>query len=226
MFAREARPRVLEDRAEAGRLLARVLRRYRSERPIVVALPRGGVPVGHEIARELGAPLDVLIVRKIGAPGFPEYGLGALAEPDLIRLDEARARAEGFHAEDLAPVIAREREELRRRARVYRGDRAAFPVEGRCVILVDDGMATGGTMRVAASALRARRASFIVVAVGVASPEAVDALKAEVDRVVVVSAPRGLGAIGAWYRSFEPVEDDEVVNLLRLSNRRALDPTS
>ena len=94
------------------------------------------------------------------------------------------------------------------------------------MILVDDGMATGGTMRVAASALRARRASFIVVAVGIASPEAVDALKAEVDRVVVVSAPPGLGAIGAWYRSFEPVEDDEVVNLLRLSNRRALDPTS
>lgn len=204
--------------------MAERLRQYREERPVVLALPRGGVPVGFEIATRLGAPLDVLIVRKIGAPGNPEYGLGAVVEGGTRYLDEPRVRAIGHTVRDLGPSIARETAEVERRAREFREGRPPPEIRDRTVILVDDGVATGGTVLAALRALRARGPRRIVVALGVAPPDTVEVLRREVDDLVVLLAPRMFFAVGEWYHQFSQVSDEEVRELLERS--RGLSATS
>jgi putative phosphoribosyl transferase len=171
--------------------------------------------VGYEIARHLGAELDVLLVRKVGAPGDPEYGLGAVGEGEVVVLDERRARDAGYSVADLAPVVQRELEEVRARARRFREGRPPPELDGRTVVVVDDGVATGGTVEAGIAVVRARQARTVVVALGVAPPEALRKLRTLADEVVVALVPPVLEAVGQWYRKFEPVEDEEVVRLLQ-----------
>jgi len=181
---------------------------------VVLALPRGGVPVAFEVARRLGVPLDILIVRKIGAPANPEYGLGALVEDGSRFVDERRVREAGYSMKDLEPTIARELEEIRRRAAEYRGGTARVPLGNRTVILVDDGVATGASVVAAVRAVRSQRPRRVVVAVGVAPPESVELLAREADEVVAVIEPPVFFAVGEWYREFDQVSDEEVRQLL------------
>jgi putative phosphoribosyl transferase len=221
----EGSPRPLPDRQTAGVRLAARLRHYRDERPVVLALPRGGVPVGFEIASRLGAPLDILIVRKIGAPGNPEYGLGAVVEGGTRFLDEPRVRAIGHTVRDLGPIIAREMAEVERRAQEFRAGRPPVDIHDRTVILVDDGVATGGTVLAALQAIRGRGPRRIVVALGVAPPDTVESLRAEVDDLVVLLVPRVFFAVGEWYHQFSQVSDEEVLVLLERAREIPVPPS-
>ena len=203
----------LPDRRAAGEALARVLApRYRG-RPdvIVLALPRGGVPVAVPIARALGAPLDLMLVRKLGVPYQPELAMGAIASGGVRVMNEDVVRAAGVGPQQIEAVAAREAQEMARRARVYRGRRPWPALAGRCVILVDDGLATGATMRAALRAARAQGASCVVVAVPVAPPDTVAALRGEADEVTVLHTPEPFHAIGQWYRDFSQTLDSEVI---------------
>lgn len=196
------------------------LLKYRGSDPLVLALPRGGVPVGYEIARSLSAPLEVIGVRKIGSPHQPELGVGAIVdgqEPQVL-LDESLCASLHLSRADLEPVIEREREEMRRREEAYRGGRAATPVAGRIVIVVDDGVATGSTLRAVIEALRGRRAGRIVVAAPVAAPEALRRLRLLADEVVCLHAPAWFRAVGQFYEDFSATTDEEVVRLLKGSS--------
>jgi putative phosphoribosyl transferase len=207
---------IFADRHEAGRLLAARLLRFSDRRPVVLALPRGGVPVGYEIARALGAPLDLVLVRKLGAPGQPELAIGALAlgtDAEIVT-DRPLLAALGVTAAALAAITAREREEIERRRKLYLGDRPPAPVEGRTAILVDDGIATGATMRAALAATRKRKPARLVLAVPVAAPDTVARLRAEADEIVCLEAPPAFFAVGQFYRSFAQLEDREVLDLL------------
>jgi putative phosphoribosyl transferase len=215
MRPRSASATRLADRREAGRRLAERLLTHESDHPVVLALPRGGVPVAFELARRLRAPLDVLIVRKVGAPDNPEYGLGAVVEGGRPYLDEPRIREAGYTLGDLAPVIAAETLEVERRAHVYHRHRARVPVGGREVILTDDGVATGGTVLAAIQALRSLGVRRIVLALGVAPASALPALSREADEVYAVLAPENFRAVGEWYDDFSPVTEEEVLRLLR-----------
>jgi len=209
----------LRDRRDAGERLARRLEHLAPQRPVVLGLPRGGVVVGYEIARHLAVPLDVLIVRKIGAPDNPEYGLGAVAEDGTQLLDEARVREAGYTMQDLAPVIDREIREIRRRAAAYRDGQPAPELTDRVVVLVDDGVATGVTLRCAILSARARRPARIVVALGVAPPDILSTLAALTEEVVVCATPEPFFAVGEWYREFDAVPDAEVRRLLSAARR-------
>lgn len=219
-------PSPLPDRRTAGERLAGRLLHYRDENPVILGLPRGGVPVAFEIARRLSAPLDVLIVRKVGAPSNPEYGLGAVVEGGSRYLDEPRIRAAGLTVRALGPMIAREIDEVDRRAREYRKGRAPLEVKNRTVIIVDDGVATGGTVIAAARAVRARSPLRVVLALGVAPSDTVESLRAEVDDVVVLLVPDLFFAVGEWYRRFTQVSDDEVRELLEASRKPATPPAT
>jgi predicted phosphoribosyltransferase/dienelactone hydrolase len=203
------------DRSEAGRVLSRLLTHYRGRGDVLVlGLPRGGVPVADEVARALGAPLDVFVVRKLGVPGHEELAMGAVASGGIGVLNEDVVDALRIPPEAVERVAERESEEMARREAAYRGDRPFPPVAGRVVILVDDGLATGATMRAAVRALRTRNPARIVVAVPVADPEVCAALEAEADEVICARLPRPLGAVGLWYEDFSPTSDDEVRRLL------------
>jgi putative phosphoribosyl transferase len=202
------------DRTDAGRRLAERLRQYQVQEPIVVGLPRGGVPVAAEVARALHAPLDVLVVRKLGCPFQPELGMGAIGEDDTIILNHGLIASIGLRPDEVEEVIRRERAELARRVRRYRGDRPPEPVSGRTVILVDDGLATGATARAAIKVLRDRGARRVVLAVPVASPQTVEALGGIADEVVAVQTPELFFAIGQFYADFAQTSDEEVVQLL------------
>lgn len=219
-------PSPLPDRRTAGERLAGRLLHYRDENPVILGLPRGGVPVAFEIARRLSAPLDVLIVRKVGAPSNPEYGLGAVVEGGSRYLDEPRIRAAGLTVRALGPTIAREIDEVDRRAREYRKGRAPLELKNRTVIIVDDGVATGGTVIAAARAVRARSPLRVVLALGVAPSDTVESLRAEVDDVVVLLVPDLFFAVGEWYRRFTQVSDDEVRELLEASRKPATPPAT
>lgn len=211
---------MFRDRPHAGQRLAVELLKYRGSDPLVLALPRGGVPVGYEIARSLSAPLEVIGVRKIGSPHQPELGVGAIVdgqEPQVL-LDESLCASLHLSRADLEPVIEREREEMRRREEAYRGGRPATPVAGRIVIVVDDGVATGSTLRAVIEALRGRRAGQIVVAAPVAAPEALRRLQLLADEVICLHAPAWFRAVGQFYENFSATTDEEVVRLLKESS--------
>ena len=208
---------LLKDRSEAGRRLADRLETYRDERPVVLALPRGGVPIAFEISRRLECPLDVLIARKIGAPGNPEYGLGAIAEDGSRWLDQRRMREAGYSLREIAPTITAEEKEAHRRAEAYRHGRPPMEVRDRFVILVDDGVATGGTLRVAIRSVRAQHPRRLVVALGVAPADTLRELAREADEVIAVLVPRVFFAVGEWYVHFDQVSDREVERLLELA---------
>ncbi len=209
------------DRRHAGRALAVLLQRFRADRPLIVALPRGGVPVGLEVARALQAPLEILAVRKLGAPGNPELAVGAIAENGTFVLDSDAAARAGMTQSLLETTVEREARELRRRVSSYRGDRPAAEVRGRTVILVDDGLATGLTMLAAVRAMHAAEAGTILVAVPVGAPESVAALSEEADEVVCHTTPEDLRGVGRWYLDFAPVSDVEVVSLLATAEAEA-----
>ena len=207
--------RRFRDRVEAGRLLAVQLGAYANRDDIVVlALPRGGVPVGHEVARALGAPLDVLLVRKLGLPGQEELAIGALASGGTRVVNEELVEHLGLSEELIDRVAAGEAVELERRERLYRDDRPARDVAGRVVVLVDDGLATGSTMHAAAVALRSRSPSRVVVAVPTGSVGAVELLGRVADEVVCLASPEPFYAVGMSYDDFSEVNDDEVRALL------------
>ncbi|MER5476921.1 phosphoribosyltransferase family protein [Streptomyces sp. NPDC002734] len=212
------------DRREAGQELGFRLMQWASDgelfEPVVLALPRGGVPVAAEVTRALGAPLDVLVVRKIGVPGRPELGVGAVVGDDPPLFDRTSLDMLGLSEERLAPDVAREREEVRRRSLRYRGERPLPDVLRRAVILVDDGLATGVTARAALRHLRRQDPSRLILAVPVGAPQAASALRAEADDVICLRQPRDFQAVGLWYEDFEQVDDDEVVRILEASRQR------
>lgn len=205
-----------EDRREAGIKLARKLSSF-AGRPdaVVLALPRGGVPVAYEVAKALRLPLDVFVVRKLGAPGHEETALGSIASGDICLIDDASVRAFRVPEEVLNKIITRELQELERRERLYRGDRPPLDLLGKTVIIVDDGLATGLTMRAAVTAIKRRKPKEIVVAVPVASPITCKELQADVGTwCVCVQSPEPFYAVGLWYRNFEQTSDEEVNRLL------------
>ena len=212
---------VFTDRRDAGRRLAQRVAQLHLIDPVVLALPRGGVPVAYEVALALGAPLDVLVARKIGAPFQPELGVGALAEGDVTVFDDATLRALRLTRHDLDTTVARERVELQRRVERYRGDRPPHPVEAAAVVVVDDGLATGGTARAALRAVRARGPATVVLAVPVGPPESTQFLLPDADQVVLVEAPERLSSVGQWYADFTQTSDREVGELLAAASRGA-----
>jgi putative phosphoribosyl transferase len=203
------------DRAAAGRELARALEEY-ADRPdvVVLGLPRGGVPVAFEVARELRAPLDVFVVRKLGLPGQPELAIGAIASGGIRVLNEQVIAETGLGDDTIDAVTEREQRELERRERLYRGGREVVPVEGRTVLLVDDGLATGSTMRAALAALLRRRPGKLVVAVPVAPLSTCAELRREAVAVICLHTPRNFLAVGAWYTEFPQTSDAEIQELL------------
>jgi len=210
---------IFRDRTDAGRKLAARLKEYAGRTDVLVlALPRGGVPVAYEVAKELGAPLDVFLVRKLGVPGQEELAMGAIASGGVRVLNEDVVSYLGIPAEVIDIVGADERRELERRERTYRNGRPPPDVTGRVVILIDDGLATGSTMRAAAAALRAQRPARIVVAVPVSAPETCEQFKSEVDEVICAATPEPFRGVGLWYRDFSQTTDEEVRELLARAN--------
>jgi predicted phosphoribosyltransferase len=205
---------IFADRTDAGQQLAPLLAAYRNEHPVVLALPRGGVPVGLVVARALGAPLDVLVARKLGAPGHAELGIGAVA-PGATVLDQDAIRFLRIPDSYITRAAIQETAELERRERVYREGRPPAVVEGKTIILVDDGLATGVTARAAIASLRKRHPKRIVFAAPVCAPETVARLRSEADDVVCVTCPPDFQAVGLWYRDFSPTSDAEVLSCLR-----------
>lgn len=204
--------RTFTDRRDAGRVLGQMLTPYRGRDTIVLALPRGGIPVGVEVAAALGAPLDVLIVRKLGVPGHEEYAMGAIAGGGQIIVDKNTVSTTGVSPEELDAVIEREQREVIRRENTYRSRH--LTIVGKTVILVDDGIATGATMRAAIGAVRQQAPGQLVVAVPVAPRSAFRQIGPLVDRFVVVASPSRFAAVGESYRDFHQVTDDEVRALL------------
>lgn len=214
-----AEPRMFADRRAAGRLLAQALIHHAGTNAIVLGLPRGGVPVADEIARVLGGTLDVWVVRKLGARIQRELGMDAIAEGPAVVLDPAAVRLLGVKSAQLLDVARHEMAEIRRRVERFRGDRSIPELRGRTVILVDDGIATGGTMRAAIRAVRKREPARLVVATPVAAPNIIAALRREVDEVVCLHQPEDLYAIGLWYEDFRQVSNEEVARMLEHAAR-------
>lgn len=211
--------RRFRDREEAGRLLAAELRDCAKERPLVLGLPRGGVPVAFEVARALGAELDIWVVKKIGVPWHPELGVGAVAEGGLVYVSREIMEQVGLTGLDLAEATETKRREVAERVRKLRGDRPRPALRGRTVILVDDGIATGGTVHAAIASIRSEGPKKLILAVPVAAPESLSELGKDVDRVVCLLTPTDLRAIGLWYEDFTQVLDTEVVQLLEQARR-------
>lgn len=205
------------DRSDAGRRLARTLSGYKGRNAVILALPRGGVPVAAEVAAVLDAPLDLILVRKIGVPDQPELAMGAVvdgAEPIVVRNEEV-IELSGITPREFDEVCARELAEIERRRRFYIGERVRAAITGQVVIVIDDGIATGATTRAALQAIRKRRPKELVLAVPVAPPDTIKELRKEADTVVCLETPEIFGAIGYFYRDFRQVSDQEVVEILK-----------
>lgn len=217
-------PRIFEDRSDAGRQLASELMRYRDRRPVVLALPRGGVPVGFEVAKALHAPLDLVLVRKIGVPWQPELAIGAVADgqpPEVVLNDEIIDRL-GIAEDSIAQEATKQLEEIARRRTIYLRGRSPIALGGRTVIVVDDGIATGATMRAALQSVRRRAPKRMILAVPVAASSTVEALRGLVDDTICLTAPSDLGAIGFYYMDFSQVSDNQVIDLLDAALKEAV----
>jgi putative phosphoribosyl transferase len=209
------------DRADAGRVLAEELIRFAGRDDVVVlALPRGGVPVGYQVARSLRAPLDVFLVRKLGVPGYEELAMGAIASSGVTVLNQAVIQALEIDSRTIEETASREQAELQRRERAYRGDRPPLTITGKTVILLDDGLATGSTMRAAIAALRKLRPAQIVVAVPTAAASTAEEIRGLADRCVCVQTPEPFHAVGLWYDDFSQTTDEQVCDLLERANPR------
>lgn len=219
---------MFQDRRDAGVQLADELLRFKGHDPVVLALPRGGVPIGFEIAQALEAPLDLVLVRKIGAPFQPELAVAAVVDGEEMELVVNEDLIEGLALSQdyVREQAARQVEEIERRRRLYLEGRQRVRIEGKTALVVDDGIATGATMRAALRAVRRRYPRRLVLAVPVAPPEAVESLRSEVDEVVCLTTPDYLGAIGSFYADFRQVGDDEVRELLARAERRAEKPNA
>ena len=223
MFLRQA---LFADRTEAGRALARRLAHLASQRPVVLALPRGGVPVGLEIAKALRAPLDLVLVRKIGAPFQSELAIGAVVDggrPETV-INQEMLRELQIPASYIANESARQLAEIERHRELYLAGRQRAPVEGRTAIVVDDGIATGATMEAALHATRRARPQRLVLAVPVAPPDTLEGLRSQVDEVICLATPGQFGAIGAFYDDFQQLSDQEVIDLLERAAQLESDP--
>jgi putative phosphoribosyl transferase len=210
---------VFENRHEAGKLLASELARYKRSKPVILALPRGGVEVGFEIAKILRAPLDVLVTRKIGSLNNPEFGIGAISEGNERILDESTVNFLGIPKKDLEQAIEKEQKELNRRVAIYREGRPIPLLKDRTVILVDDGVATGVTARAAIVSIRKQKPKQVILASPVCAYSAVRKFQRLADKVICLTTPADFSAVGIWYRSFEQVTDEKVVKLLRQSKK-------
>ena len=210
---------VFDDRSQAGAMLAERLGHLATESPVVLALPRGGVEVGYEVARTLGAPLDVIVARKIGAPGRPELGIGAVAPGGVKVLDQFAVRYLGVTEQEIDRMASTETAEMERRLRAYRGNRPSLELKDRTVIVVDDGLATGVTARAAVQSIQLQNPRKVVLAIPVCAAETAESMRGEVDEIVCVQMPDDVRAVGLWYQDFRQLEDDEVVALLEAANR-------
>jgi predicted phosphoribosyltransferase len=218
----DSTPRRFRDREEAGKILAARLHHLAGDpHLLVLALPRGGVPVAFEIALALGAPLDVFVVRKLGVPGHEELALGAIASGPVVVLNEDVVRALRITREMIEGIAAQEMRELERRERAYRGTRPPVDPAGRVVILVDDGLATGATMRAAVRALRGKNPERLIIGVPTAAPQTCDEFRTEVDDIVCAMTPEPFEAVGLWYEDFSQTTDAEVQALLQRAAERA-----
>jgi putative phosphoribosyl transferase len=215
MFKMSDGERLFEDRRDAGKFLAEKLERYANRNDVVVlALPRGGVPVAHEIAQKLNAPLDIFIVRKLGVPIYEELAMGAIASGGVRVLNEEIVRHLRITPQMIEAAAEAEERELKRREVEYRGDRQPLDLSGKITILVDDGLATGASMRAGVRALKQHHPAKIVVAVPVGAPDTCRQFEEEVDEVICAKAPSDFGAVGAWYHDFRQTTDEEVSELL------------
>lgn len=206
---------IFKDRVDAGEILANTLSKYAAENPLVLGLPRGGVPVAFEVAKALKAPLDVFIVRKLGVPGHEELAMGAIATGDVRVLNESVIEYLHISKEAIATETRKEKEELKRRERVYRSGRDPVNVANRTVLLIDDGIATGSTIKAAIAALKKQKAGKIIVGVPVAPSSTIEELKKEVDDLVCISTPDLFMAISVWYDEFPQTTDEQVRELLK-----------
>ncbi len=215
---------MFKDRKQAGKRLAAALLKYKAENPLVLGIPRGGVPVAYEVAMALDAPLDIVVVRKLGAPGQPELGIGAVVDGDHPQgvLNEEVMAALAVSQDYLDREVARQMKEIRRRQEAYRGGRTPEKVEDRTVIIVDDGIATGGSIRAAIRGVRRWKPKRLVLAVPVAPQESIESLRPEVDDIVCLSTPEFFGAIGEFYEDFGQTSDEEVTGLLDAARCRPL----
>lgn len=216
MFERSSATRIFPNRCAAGRALGAELARLELQRPVVLALPRGGVPVGYEVAHLLGAPLDVLVVRKVGAPGQPEFAIGAVAS-SVTAFDDEMLSMLGIGADYFEAAAQRERLEVQRREAVYRQERPPLDLRDHAAILVDDGLATGSTMLAAVAVARKLGAAEVIVAVPIGARQACERLTNHADRLVCLVMPEPFGAVGVWYEDFTQVDDAEVRRLLKLA---------
>jgi putative phosphoribosyl transferase len=213
-------PPTFRDRADGGRQLASRLSNRFGDDVVVLGLPRGGVPVAFEIAEALGAPLDVIVVRKIGSPGQPELAMGAIGEDGVRIVNDEIVRLVGASTAEFARIEQHEREELQRRAERFRGAAARIDLVGRVAVIVDDGIATGSTAKAACQVARAHGADRVVLAVPVAAPDSVAALSGDADEIVAVEQPSRLRSVGEWYDDFTQVDDQAVVDLLQRARGR------
>ncbi|PZV01249.1 MAG: phosphoribosyl transferase [Leptolyngbya sp.] len=215
---------LFKNRVDAGKRLANLLQPYANRSDvIVIALPRGGVPVAAEVAAAIGAPLDVLVVRKLGIPGFRETAMGSIASGNFIYFNQDLIQRLAITSEEINVAVQHEQEELRRREKAYRDDLLPLDLRDRIVILVDDGLATGATMQVAIEAVKQQRPRKIIVAIPVAEREVCDAVGTVVDRIICAETPQPFYAVGLWYEEFAQTSDDDVRSLLHQAQHRSLE---
>ena len=209
----------LYDRAEAGRELARLLKSYEKETPIILGMPRGGVVVAYEIASLLHAPLDVIVTRKIGAPNQPEFAIGAIAPGDIVLLNKEVIKDIQLSNTEIQSLIDNETQEMKRRLQLYRSNRPALDVKNKTVIVVDDGLATGLTALAAIRSLRQWHPKKIILAIGACARDSAKRLQQEVDELICLLTPEPFYAVGQWYRYFDQTTDEEVIRLLTLNQQ-------